>query len=67
MSGDLAHWDKLNDGEKHFIKHVLAFFASSDGIVNENLSVRFMNDVQVPEVSVTSSCRCNMTIVDVTR
>eukprot|EP00958_Prasinococcus_capsulatus_P018380 scaffold2141_cov350-Prasinococcus_capsulatus_cf.AAC.3 len=50
LSSDLPHWEKLNDNEKHFIKHVLAFFASSDGIVNENLSMRFMNDVQIPEV-----------------
>mmetsp|Transcript_256 Transcript_256/g.837 ORF Transcript_256/g.837 Transcript_256/m.837 type:complete len:329 (-) Transcript_256:493-1479(-) len=49
LSSDLPHWEKLNDNEKHFIKHVLAFFASSDGIVNENLSMRFMNDVQIPE------------------
>jgi ribonucleotide reductase beta subunit family protein with ferritin-like domain len=52
LGDDQKHWDKLNDGEKHFISHVLAFFASSDGIVNENLSYRFMKDVQVPEVLV---------------
>lgn len=46
---DLADWDKLNDDERHFIKHILAFFAASDGIVNENLAVRFYNDVQIPE------------------
>lgn len=38
-------WDGLNDNEKHFIKHVLAFFAASDGIVNENLAVNFMSEV----------------------
>jgi ribonucleotide reductase beta subunit family protein with ferritin-like domain len=46
---DLVDWEKLNKDEQHFIKHVLAFFAASDGIVNENLAVRFYNDVQIPE------------------
>lgn len=47
---DIADWDtKLNNDEKHFIKHVLAFFAASDGIVNENLAVNFMSEVQYPE------------------
>ncbi len=50
LNPDLADWEnKLNDDEKHFIKHVLAFFAASDGIVNENLAVNFMNEVQYPE------------------
>ena len=50
LSPDLSDWDKkLNDDEKHFIKHVLAFFAASDGIVNENLAVNFINQVQYPE------------------
>ncbi|MGE7774473.1 ribonucleoside-diphosphate reductase small subunit [Chitinophaga sp. NPDC101104] len=49
LSGDLADWAKLNDGERHFISHVLAFFAASDGIVNENLAVNFMSEVQIPE------------------
>jgi len=49
LSGDLQHWDNLNDGERHFISHVLAFFAASDGIVNENLAVNFMSEVQLPE------------------
>jgi hypothetical protein len=47
----MVHWNKLNSDEKHFIKHVLAFFAASDGIVLENLGVRFMGEVQFPEVS----------------
>src|ERR687890_728991 len=42
-------WNGLNDNERHFIKHVLAFFAASDGIVNENLAVNFMQEVQMPE------------------
>lgn len=50
LSPDLVDWNtKLNDDEKHFIKHVLAFFAASDGIVNENLAVNFMREVQFPE------------------
>lgn len=50
LSADLQDWaNKLNDDERHFIKHVLAFFAASDGIVNENLAVNFINDVQYPE------------------
>ncbi|MGY9034092.1 MAG: ribonucleotide-diphosphate reductase subunit beta [Rhodobacterales bacterium] len=50
---DLAHdmndWEKLTDDEQFFIKHVLAFFAASDGIVNENLIERFCSEVQYPE------------------
>ena len=49
LSDDQKHWDGLNDGERHFISHVLAFFAASDGIVNENLAVNFMSEVQLPE------------------
>jgi len=49
LSQDLKDWENLNEGERHFISHVLAFFAASDGIVNENLAVNFMNEVQIPE------------------
>ncbi|KAJ1980683.1 Ribonucleotide-diphosphate reductase (RNR), small subunit [Dimargaris verticillata] len=49
LSKDTKDWESLNDGERHFIKHVLAFFAASDGIVNENLLERFSNEVQLPE------------------
>eukprot|EP00177_Eucheuma_denticulatum_P008799 GFKZ01015982.1.p1 GENE.GFKZ01015982.1~~GFKZ01015982.1.p1 ORF type:complete len:375 (-),score=52.26 GFKZ01015982.1:483-1607(-) len=49
LSGDLKDWESLSDGERHFIKTVLAFFAASDGIVLENLVERFCNDVQLPE------------------
>ncbi len=50
LSSDLADWkNKLNDDERHFIKHVLAFFAASDGIVNENLAENFVNEVQYTE------------------
>jgi ribonucleoside-diphosphate reductase beta chain len=49
LSKDGPHWEALTKDEKHFISHVLAFFAASDGIVNENLASRFMREVQVPE------------------
>merc|ERR1719265_1972083 len=49
LSQDLKDWDALNAGEQHFIKHVLAFFAASDGIVLENLSGHFSTEVQIPE------------------
>jgi len=50
LSADQVDWnDKLNDDERHFIKHVLAFFAASDGIVNENLALNFVNEVQYTE------------------
>ncbi|MCB0347878.1 MAG: ribonucleotide-diphosphate reductase subunit beta [Bdellovibrionales bacterium] len=49
LSPDLLDWQKLNENEKHFIKHVLAFFAASDGIVNENLATNFINEVQIPD------------------
>ena len=46
LSQDLADWKKMNDGERHFVSHVLAFFAASDGIVNENLANNFLKEVQ---------------------
>ncbi|CAL1701396.1 unnamed protein product [Somion occarium] len=50
LSKDLHDWqNRLNDNERHFISHVLAFFAASDGIVNENLLERFSNEVQAAE------------------
>jgi len=49
ISKDLGDWAKLTSDEKHFISMVLAFFAASDGLVLENLAVRFMSDVQVAE------------------
>ncbi|XP_058686504.1 ribonucleoside-diphosphate reductase subunit M2 B isoform X1 [Poecile atricapillus] len=49
LSKDLPHWSKLKADEKYFISHVLAFFAASDGIVNENLVARFSQEVQIPE------------------
>jgi ribonucleoside-diphosphate reductase beta chain len=49
LQADQKDWDRLSNDERHFIKHVLAFFAASDGIVNENLAINFMNEVQLPE------------------
>ncbi len=49
LSPDLKDWERITSDEQHFIKHVLAFFAASDGIVNENLAVNFMKEVQLPE------------------
>ncbi|KAJ3388170.1 Ribonucleotide-diphosphate reductase (RNR), small subunit [Chytriomyces hyalinus] len=49
LSKDTSDWEKLTDDEKYFVSHVLAFFAASDGIVNENLVERFSNDIQIPE------------------
>lgn len=49
LAKDLDDWQKLSDNERYFIKNILAFFAGSDGIVNENLSSRFMNEVMIPE------------------
>jgi ribonucleoside-diphosphate reductase beta chain len=49
LSQDLTDWVNLTDGERHFITHVLAFFAASDGIVNENLAEHFVGEVQYTE------------------
>ena len=49
LSKDLASWETLNDDEQYFIKMVLAFFAASDGIIVENLGVRFLSEVQLAE------------------
>jgi ribonucleoside-diphosphate reductase beta chain len=50
LAQDLTDWaNRLNDNERHFIKHVLAFFAASDGIVNENLAENFVREVQYTE------------------
>ncbi|KYQ90215.1 ribonucleotide reductase small subunit [Tieghemostelium lacteum] len=50
LASDINEWEnKLNENEKHFISNVLAFFAASDGIVNENLATKFMSEVQIPE------------------
>lgn len=49
LASDIKDWKSLNQNEQHFVKTVLAFFAASDGIVNENLAARFYNEVQIPE------------------
>lgn len=49
LSVDVSEWETLNANEQHFIKNVLAFFAASDGIVNENLAENFVREVQYPE------------------
>ena len=49
LSKDVEHWPTLTEKEQFFIKHILAFFAASDGIVLENLGQRFMNEVQIAE------------------
>ena len=49
LSDDLTHYNNLTEGEKHFVNNVLAFFAASDGIVNENLAENFVSEVQYAE------------------
>ena len=50
LEQDVIDWEnKLNNDEKYFIKHILAFFAASDGIVNENLAENFVSEVQYTE------------------
>lgn len=49
LATDLKDWENLNDNERHFVSHVLAFFAASDGIVNENLAQNFATEIQSPE------------------
>ena len=49
LTKDFAHWETLSADEQFFVKHVLAFFAASDGIVNENIATNFVNEVQIPE------------------
>merc|ERR1719291_162401 len=49
LSQDTKDWDNLSGSERHFIKHILAFFAASDGIVLENLASQFSTEIQIPE------------------
>mmetsp|Transcript_9131 Transcript_9131/g.15128 ORF Transcript_9131/g.15128 Transcript_9131/m.15128 type:complete len:376 (-) Transcript_9131:751-1878(-) len=49
LADDAKYWDKMTDKEKHFVTHILAFFAASDGIVNENLATNFSSEVQSSE------------------
>jgi len=57
LGQDLKDWVKLSTDEQHYIKHVLAFFAASDGIVGENLVEQFMCEVQLPEARSFYSCQ----------
>lgn len=57
LSKDMKDWEKLNDNERHFIKHILGFFAGSDGIVMENLATRFSREVQWPEAKFFYACQ----------
>ena len=49
LTDDMKHWQSLSQDEQHFISHVLAFFAASDGMVNENLVENFCSEIQIPE------------------
>lgn len=49
LVSDLKDWENMNNNERHFLTHILAFFAASDGIVNENLAANFATEVQIPE------------------
>merc|ERR1719210_2548067 len=49
LSSDNKDWERLSDSERHFVKHILAFFAASDGIVLENLAGQFSTEIQLPE------------------
>ena len=57
LSKDMKDWEKLNNDERHFIKHILGFFAGSDGIVMENLATRFTREVQIPEAKFFYGCQ----------
>jgi ribonucleotide reductase beta subunit family protein with ferritin-like domain len=57
LSKDMGHWEKMNDGERHFIKQILGFFAGSDGIVMDNLATRFTREVQWPEAKFFYGCQ----------
>jgi len=49
LAKDMKDWAKLTEGERYFIKNILGFFAGSDGIIQENLAARFMNEIQLAE------------------
>jgi len=57
LSKDMKDWERLTDNERHFIKHILGFFAGSDGIVMENLATRFTSEVQWPEAKYFYACQ----------
>lgn len=64
LGNDYADWQNLTPDEKHFISHILAFFAASDGIVLENLGQRFMTELQIPEVRYTFVCYHLLSLTD---
>ena len=49
LAHDMKDWLAMSDNERHFVSHILAFFAASDGIVNENLALNFMDEIQISE------------------
>lgn len=57
LSKDMKDWEKLTEGEQFFIKNILGFFAGADGIVMENLALRFLSEVQLPEAKFFYSCQ----------
>jgi ribonucleotide reductase beta subunit family protein with ferritin-like domain len=57
LSKDMSDWVKLTDNERHFIKYILGFFAGSDGIVMENLAMRFTRELPVPEARFFYACQ----------
>ena len=58
LEADLVDWNtKLNNDERHFIKHILGFFAGSDGIVMENLAMRFTREIGIPEARFFYACQ----------
>ena len=57
LSKDMKDWERLTDNERHFIKHILGFFAGCDGIVMENLATRFTSEVQWPEAKYFYACQ----------
>ena len=65
LASDYNDYAKLTSNEQHFIKHVLAFFAASDGIVNENLCERFACEVQIPEARCFYGFQIAMECVDI--
>lgn len=60
LSHDMEDWNNLTHNEQHFVKHVLAFFAASDGIVQENLAQCFMSEIQIPEARAFYGCQIMM-------
>lgn len=63
LGKDKRDWDDLNDQQRHFLSHVLAFFAASDGIVNENLCTRFLQEVKQKEALAFYTTQAAMEIV----